>query len=54
MKYQFKNQTKSHAQQLWHETHAWLLDLDGNPINPETYIFNPVCKNRIKVRIVFN
>ena len=44
----------SHAQQLWHETHAWLLDLEGNPINPETYIFNPICKNRLKIRIVFS
>ena len=44
----------SHAQQLWHETHAWLLDLEGNPINPETYIFNPICKNRLKVRKVFS
>ena len=44
----------SHAQQLWHETHGWLLDLEGNSINPETYVFNPICKNRLKVRKVFS
>ena len=31
-------------------TEAWLVDLNGVAIDPENFIFNPLCKNRIKPR----
>ena len=29
-------------------TDGWLVDLNGVPIDQEDFVFNPLCKNRIK------